>query len=77
MALLTKSRRLCGLRETRFWWRNRKERDQLEDVSVEVLTILKYILKEIGCEGVHWIDLAQDMDNWRALVKTVTNLRVP
>jgi len=30
-------------------------------------------LREIGCEGVEWMDLAQDRDQWRALV----NLRVP
>ena len=24
-----------------------------------------------------WIDLARDTDRWRALVKSVTNLRVP
>jgi hypothetical protein len=71
------TKRLFGLQETWFWWRNRKERDQLEDVSVEGITILKYILKEIGCEGVYWIDLAQHMDNWQALVETVMNLRVP
>jgi hypothetical protein len=27
--------------------------------------------------GVDWIHLAQDRDRWRALVKTVMNLRVP
>jgi hypothetical protein len=27
--------------------------------------------------GVHWIDLAQDRNRWRALVYTVMNLRVP
>jgi hypothetical protein len=34
-------------------------------------------LKEIGWDGVDWIELAQDMDQWRALVYTVMNLRVP
>jgi len=27
--------------------------------------------------GLDWIDLAQDMDRWRALVNAVMNLRVP
>jgi hypothetical protein len=34
-------------------------------------------LREIGWDGVDWIDLAQDRDQWRALVNTVMNLRVP
>jgi len=34
-------------------------------------------LKEIGCEGVDWIELAQDSDQFRDLVNTVMNLRVP
>jgi hypothetical protein len=34
-------------------------------------------LKEIGLEGVGWIDLAQDMNMWQAVVKTAANLRVP
>jgi hypothetical protein len=34
-------------------------------------------LREIGWGGVSWIDLAQDMDQWRALMSTVMNLRVP
>jgi hypothetical protein len=32
-------------------------------------------LREIGWGSVHWIQLAQDRDRWRALVKTVMNLR--
>jgi hypothetical protein len=34
-------------------------------------------LRDIGWGGMDWIDLAQDRDQWRALVNTVTNLRVP
>jgi hypothetical protein len=38
---------------------------------------IKIDLREIGLDGMDWIDLAQDMDQWRALVNTVMNLRVP
>jgi hypothetical protein len=31
----------------------------------------KMVLKEIGWSGMDWIDLAQDRDQWRALVNTV------
>jgi hypothetical protein len=34
-------------------------------------------LREIGGDGMDWIDLAQDRDQWRALVNTAMNLRVP
>jgi hypothetical protein len=34
-------------------------------------------LREIGWEGVDWIHLAQDRDQWLAVVNTVMNLRVP
>jgi hypothetical protein len=33
--------------------------------------------REIGWDGGDWIDLAQDMEQWRVLVNTVMNLRVP
>jgi hypothetical protein len=38
---------------------------------------IKMDLREIGWNGMDWIDLAQDRDQWRALVNTVMNLRVP
>jgi hypothetical protein len=38
---------------------------------------IKMDLREIGCDGMDWIDLVQDKDQWRALVSTVMNLRVP
>jgi hypothetical protein len=33
-------------------------------------------LRETGCGGMDWIDLAQDRDQWSALVNTVINLQV-
>jgi hypothetical protein len=38
---------------------------------------IKIAVREIGWDGVDWIDMAQDMNQWRALVNTVLNLRVP
>jgi hypothetical protein len=38
---------------------------------------IKMDLREIGWDGMDWIDLAQDRDQWRALVNTVINLQVP
>jgi hypothetical protein len=34
-------------------------------------------LREIGCDDIDWIDLAQDRNQWRTLVNTAINLRVP
>jgi hypothetical protein len=34
-------------------------------------------LGEMGWGGTEWIDLTQDRNRWRALVKAVLNLRVP
>jgi hypothetical protein len=46
-----------------------------------MLLLIRYIqknikigLREIGCDGMGWIDLAQDRDQWRALVNMVMNL---
>jgi hypothetical protein len=33
--------------------------------------------KDIGWCGMGWIDLVLDRDQWRALVNTVMNLRIP
>jgi hypothetical protein len=38
---------------------------------------IRMALREIGWGDVDWIDLAQDRDQWRALVNTIMNFRVP
>jgi hypothetical protein len=38
---------------------------------------IKMDLREIGWDGVDWTDMAQNRNQWRTLVNTVLNLRVP
>jgi hypothetical protein len=54
----------------RFWCKSPKERVNLKDHAVE-----GRILGSLA-GSVEWIQLAQDMGRWQALVHTVMNLRV-
>jgi hypothetical protein len=47
----------------------RPRRRWVENISMD--------LREIGWDGMEWLDLAQDRDQWRALVNTVMNVQVP
>jgi hypothetical protein len=38
---------------------------------------IKIYFRKIRWDGMDWIDLAQDMDQWRVVVNTVKNLQVP
>ena len=38
---------------------------------------IKMNLREMVCGCMGWMELAQDMDRWRALVNAVMKLRVP
>jgi hypothetical protein len=60
-----------------FWLENLKGRDQLEDLGMDGKINIRIDLREIWWEGLEWIHLAQDRDQRRVLVNTVTNLRVP
>jgi hypothetical protein len=37
---------------------------------------IKMDVREIGLDGMDWLQLAQDRDQWRGFVNTVMNLRV-
>jgi hypothetical protein len=50
----------------------------LEDLGAYGEITIKSIFKKQGDMGdVNWIHLAQDSEEWRAVVKAVMNLRVP
>ena len=38
---------------------------------------IKMYLEEICCRGIDWIDLGQDRDRWRAVMRVVMKCRFP
>jgi hypothetical protein len=60
---------------TGYWWGSQKEGDHSEDQDVGGWTILNRSYRD-KMDGVDWVDLAQNRDQWGALVNTVMNLRV-
>jgi hypothetical protein len=62
---------------TGYWWDSQKERDNWEDQDAGGWTISKWMRDRMGWSEVDWLDMAQDRDQWRALVNTILNLRVP
>jgi hypothetical protein len=49
--------------------------DHAECLSVD--DNIRMDLREVGWEVVDWMHLAQDREQWRVLVNTVLNIRVP
>ena len=53
-----------------------RERDHLEDLSENGRIILEIIFKEWN-GSMDMIDLLEDKEKWRALVKAIMNIRAP
>ena len=62
---------------TGFWWGGLRGKRPFGTPRHRWEYNIKMNLQEVGCEGMDWIDLAQDRDRWRALVNAVMDLRVP
>jgi hypothetical protein len=54
-----------------------EERRPLDRPRSRWVDNIKMDLRDIGWDGMDWFDVAQDRDQWTALVTTVLNLRVP
>jgi hypothetical protein len=84
---MTKSRRMkwaghvARVRETRNAYRilvgNSEGKRPLRRPKRRLVDNIKMELRELGWDCIDWIDLAQDRDQWRALVNAVINLRIP
>jgi hypothetical protein len=59
-----------------FWRDIQKEIYCWAEQTVGRWIILKWIIREIGWDGMDWIDLDQDRDQWKALMNTIINLRI-
>jgi hypothetical protein len=59
-----------------YWWESQKERP-IGKPKHRWVDYIKMDLREIKWSCMNWIDLAQDRDQWRTLVNTIMNLRVP
>jgi hypothetical protein len=38
---------------------------------------IKADIREVGCGGMDWIELAKDRESWRVIVNVIMNVRVP
>jgi hypothetical protein len=56
---------------------NLRKEEHLEDLGVDGRIVLNLIFPEVCWRGKDWIDQAQNMYRWRAVVNAVMNFRVP
>jgi hypothetical protein len=62
---------------TKFWFGSLNEKRPLGRPRRRWEDDIKMDLMEVVREGVDWIHLAQDVNQWRAAVNTVMDIRVP
>jgi hypothetical protein len=62
---------------TGFWWGTPEGKRPLGRPRHRWEDNIKIDLQEMGCEGMDWIDVAQDRDRWGAVVNAVINFQVP
>jgi hypothetical protein len=60
-----------------YWWESQKGKRPLGRPRRRWVGNIKIYLREIGWDGMDWTDLVRDRDQWRVLMNTVINLRVP
>lgn len=59
-----------------FWLENMKERYHLENLRSDGDNIKKGF-KEVGFQGVGWINLDEDRNKWQEFFRTVINASLP
>jgi hypothetical protein len=60
-----------------YWWGKTEGKRPLGRPRPRWADNIKIDLREIGWDGMDCIDLARYRDQWRAVVNTVMNFRVP
>jgi len=50
---------------------------QVPSIWTDTLLRPKIDLKDVGCEGMAWLDLAHDRDSWREVLNAVMKIRFP
>jgi hypothetical protein len=59
-----------------FWWGNLRGKKPLGRPRSKWEDNIRIDFQKVGCGGMDWIELAQDIDMWQAFVNAVMNLRV-
>jgi hypothetical protein len=62
---------------TGYWCEKPEGKRRLGRSRRKCVANIKIYFKETECGGMDWTDLAQDRDQWKALVNMVMNFRVP